>query len=214
MAEPGTRGRPRWADVLTPAEWRVVDAVRHGMSNPLIARRHGVSVDAVKFHVSNALTKLGLTSRRELRTWDGVRRDSILKRKERKMSDILERPVETRLGPIGQIARSVADIKAAERWHRDVLGLTHLYTFGNLAFFDAGGVRLFLEQGDPDPAQSVIYFRVDDIHATHETLKSRGAKFISAPHLVHRHADGMEEWMAFFEDNEGRPLAIMAQVRA
>ena len=66
MPEP-VRGRPRWADVLTPAEWRVVDAVRHGMTNPLIAQRQGVSVDAVKFHVSNALAKLGLASRRDLR---------------------------------------------------------------------------------------------------------------------------------------------------
>jgi hypothetical protein len=32
--------------------------------------------------------------------------------------------------------------------------------------------------------------------------------------MIHRHADGTEEWMNFFEDNEGRPLAIMAQVKA
>jgi hypothetical protein len=32
-------------------------------------------------------------------------------------------------------------------------------------------------------------------------------------HMIHRHDDGTEEWMAFFKDNEGRPLAIMAQVR-
>jgi methylmalonyl-CoA/ethylmalonyl-CoA epimerase len=30
--------------------------------------------------------------------------------------------------------------------------------------------------------------------------------------MIHRHADGTEEWMAFFEDPDGRPLAIMAQV--
>jgi methylmalonyl-CoA/ethylmalonyl-CoA epimerase len=32
--------------------------------------------------------------------------------------------------------------------------------------------------------------------------------------MIHRHEDGTEEWMAFFEDNEGRPLALMTQVRA
>ena len=31
------RGRPKHPDILTPAEWRVVNAVRHGMSNRLIA---------------------------------------------------------------------------------------------------------------------------------------------------------------------------------
>ena len=44
-------------------------------------------------------------------------------------------------------------------------------------------------------------------------LAARGIEFTDAPHMIHRHADGMEEWMAFFKDNEGRPLAIMAQVR-
>lgn len=61
------RGRPRFDDVLTPAEWRVVEAVRHGLSNPRIARRQQVSVDAVKYHVANALRKLGMAHRGELR---------------------------------------------------------------------------------------------------------------------------------------------------
>ncbi|MGZ5786544.1 MAG: hypothetical protein ACXWJM_11540 [Ramlibacter sp.] len=39
-------------------------------------------------------------------------------------------------------------------------------------------------------------------------------KFINAPHLIHRHADGTEEWMAAFEDNEGRTLQPTAQVKA
>src|SRR5579863_9270290 len=78
MTDSHRRGRPPWPDVLTPAEWRVVDAVRHGMSNPLIARRQGVSVDAVKFHLSNALAKLGVENRRQLRRWTGVRQESAL----------------------------------------------------------------------------------------------------------------------------------------
>jgi DNA-binding NarL/FixJ family response regulator len=41
----------------------VVNAVRHGMSNRQFAARRGVSVDAVKFHVANALRKLGLDRR-------------------------------------------------------------------------------------------------------------------------------------------------------
>jgi hypothetical protein len=31
--------------------------------------------------------------------------------------------------------------------------------------------------------------------------------------MIHKHADGVEEWMNFFGDDEGRPLAIMAQVK-
>jgi DNA-binding CsgD family transcriptional regulator/catechol 2,3-dioxygenase-like lactoylglutathione lyase family enzyme len=202
-------GRPPHPDVLTPGEWRVVDAVRHGMSNAEIARRRGVSVDAVKFHLANAVGKLGVGGRRELRAWDGVRRDSHLFSRTQTMDQPLA------LGPIGQIARSVTNIAEAERWYRDVLGLPHLYTFGKLAFFDCGGVRLFLEEG-PGAAQpqSVIYFQAPDIRTAYAQLLARGVAFDSPPHLIHRHADGTEEWMAFFKDNEGRLLAIMSQVRA
>ena len=44
------------------------------------------------------------------------------------------------LGEIGQIARPVKDIEAARRWYGDVLGLTHLYSFGTLAFYQCGSV--------------------------------------------------------------------------
>lgn len=118
------------------------------------------------------------------------------------------------LGTIGQLARTVSDIGAAEAWYREVLGLTHLYTFGDLAFFDCGGVRLMLSALDEPgpPSAAVIYFKVADIHRAHADLAARGAVFRGAPHLIHRHDDGTEEWMAFFDDNEGRPLAIMSRV--
>lgn len=117
----------------------------------------------------------------------------------------------TALGPIGQISRSVADIAAAEAWWRDVLGMPHLYTFGPLAFFDCGGVRLMLSTEPGEAHTSIIYFRVPDIAASHAELSARGVAFVGPPQLIHRHADGLEEWMAFFSDNEGRPLAIMSQ---
>lgn len=202
------RGRPRHDDILTPAEWRVIEAVRHGMTTQQIASRQGVTPDAVKYHLANARQKLGLSSRAELRLWSGVRRDSNLFRQETAMDGDLS------LGPIGQIARTVADIAAARRWYGEVLGLTHLYSFGDLAFYDCGGVRLFLSQGDEGSSESTLYFRVEDIRAAHAELAGRGVQFTHAPHMIHRHDDGTEEWMAFFQDNEGRLLAIMAQVRA
>ena len=206
MTQPRERGRPPHPDILTPAEWRVVEAVRHGMTNSEIARRRGISLDAVKFHVANILLKLGLSKRAELRRWNGVRRDSNLFATETDMDGPLK------LGAIGQIARSVKDIAAARTWYGEVLGLDHLYSFGNLAFFDCGGVRLFLSEGEKEVAESLLYFRVGDIRGAHAALETRGVVFTHAPHMIHRHEDGTEEWMSFFTDNEGRPLAIMAQV--
>jgi DNA-binding CsgD family transcriptional regulator/catechol 2,3-dioxygenase-like lactoylglutathione lyase family enzyme len=205
-----TRGRPPHDDVLTPAEWRAIEGVRHGMTNPEIARRQGVSLDAVKYHVANALQKLGFSSRAELRQWDGVRRDSNLSKQEIDMTAPFE------IGPVGQIARSVKDVAAARAWYGETLGLPHLYSFGNLAFFDCGGVRLFLSEGDNGASanDSVLYFRVSDVRTAHTKLAAKGVEFTHAPHMIHRHEDGTEEWMAFFKDNEDRPLAIMAQVKA
>ncbi len=196
------RGRPSDPDVLTPAEWRVVEAVRHGLTNRQIAERQGVTLDAVKYHVGNVLGKLGLRTRADLKRWAGVAQVSALHRKESGMAG---------LTGIGQIARTVGDIAAARIWYGDVLGLTHLYSFGDLAFFNCGGTRLMLSPG-PVEGQSILYFRVGDIHATMQALESRGVDVINAPHMIHRHEDGTEEWMAFFKDNDGRPLGVMAAV--
>ena len=118
------------------------------------------------------------------------------------------------MGPIGQVSRQVADIEAARRFYGDVLGIAHLYSFGDLAFFDLGGVRLFLSQSDKGAdGESILYFRVPDIRLAQTMLESAGVEFLNAPHMIHRHEDGTEEWMAFFKDNEGRPLALMAQVK-
>ena len=112
---------------------------------------------------------------------------------------------------VGQIARSVSDTAKAECWYRDVLGLDHLFTFGDLTFFDCGGTRLMLSQAEDKPGdESIVYFRVPDIHAAHDRLAVSGVEFINAPHMIHKHEDGAEEWMAFFNDPDGRPLAIMS----
>jgi DNA-binding CsgD family transcriptional regulator/catechol 2,3-dioxygenase-like lactoylglutathione lyase family enzyme len=200
------RGRPPHDDVLTPTEWRIVHAVQHGMSNREIARRRGISLDAVKFHLDNVRSKLQIDSRRSLRQWFRSPKGSALAQQVAKMTTL-------QLGPIGQISRSVRDIQEAEGWYRDVLGLPHLYTFGKLAFFDCGGTRLFLSENEKSGPESILYLNVPDIAAVYQELQARGVVFVNPPHMIHKHADGTEEWMAFFNDPEGRPLAVMSQVK-
>lgn len=118
----------------------------------------------------------------------------------------------TILGPIGQIARTVKDIASARDWYGGVLGLPLLLEAKGMAFFDAGGTRLYLQQSEDAGPESILYFRVADIRATHAELSARGVQFLQPPHVVHRHADGAEEWLAFFSDPEERPLALMALV--
>lgn len=199
------RGRPPHDDLLTPAEWRTLNAVRHGLTNRQIADRRGISLDAVKYHVANIVGKLGVADRKALKNWAGSHKGSLLNTGVDLMSDELHY-----LG-VGQVSRTVADIAVAERWYRDVLGLDHLFTFGELAFFDIGGTRLMLSQSAEKPGdESLVYLHVPDIGAAYDRLLDNGVEFINAPHMIHRHEDGTEEWMAFFKDPEGRPLAIMA----
>src|SRR5438552_19203510 len=96
------------------------------------------------------------------------------------------------LGPLAQIARTVRDIKESEAWYGATLGLPHLYTFGSLAFFDCGGTRLMLSAQAPE---SILYLRVADVRTAYDLLRSRGIELMDAPHLIHRHAHGTEDWL-------------------
>ena len=51
-----------------------------------------------------------------------------------------------------------------------------------------------------------------DADVAHAALTARGVAFTHAPHMIHRHSDGTEEWMAFFEDPDARPMAIMSKL--
>ena len=63
------RGRPPHPGILTTAEQRVLEELRRGGTNAEIAARLGVTLDAVKFHISNMLGKLQLENREQLAAW-------------------------------------------------------------------------------------------------------------------------------------------------
>ena len=122
---------------------------------------------------------------------------------------------DVHLDRIGQIAVPVRDIATSVAFYRDVLGMRFLFEFPNLAFFDCGGVRLLLDK--PETAEfenhsSVIYYKVDDIRASHAALVARGVEFIDEPHLIARMPDH-ELWMSFFRDPDQNVLALMCEIR-
>jgi catechol 2,3-dioxygenase-like lactoylglutathione lyase family enzyme len=124
-------------------------------------------------------------------------------------------PADVGLGQIAQVSLMVRDGRRAEAFYRDTLGLRHLFTFGDLLFFDARGVRIYLHRKDEADWRpgSILYFLCDDIARTHEDLGRRGVAFTGAPHLVYTDdATGVQEWMAFFEDGEGNTLALISRV--
>ncbi len=187
--------------------------VQHGLSDRQIARLRGTSLDAVKFHRRNIAGKVQASGRDSLRYW---RRDRATNPARTEAGTMSDQPVA--LNGIGQVSLESGDIERSVAFFRDTLGLTHLYTFphptGSLAFFDLDGLRLFISSHDDRPPEksSVLYFTVADIEGTYATLTARGVPFEGAPHLVHRHESGVEEWMAFFRDPDANLLALMSQV--
>ena len=119
------------------------------------------------------------------------------------------------LSQIGQIAINVHDTARAVAFYRDQLGMRFLFSAGQLAFFDAGGIRLMLtppEKPEFDHPSSILYFKVPDIKQAHATLSERGVKFEDTPHLIARMPDH-ELWMTHFRDSENNLLSLMSEAR-
>ena len=119
----------------------------------------------------------------------------------------------TILKSIGQIAVPVKDINRAVSFYRDVLGLTLIFNTETMAFFDCNGVRLLLSLPETEQftnASSVLYFQVDDIHASYKELSEKGVPFTDKPHFIAKMGT-METWMVFFNDTEGNTHGLMSE---
>jgi methylmalonyl-CoA/ethylmalonyl-CoA epimerase len=120
---------------------------------------------------------------------------------------------EIALSRIGQIAVRVKDVARATEFYRDKLGMKHLFSASNLAFFDCGGIRLMLDKPEKtESGTSILYFSVADIHQAYAQLTSRAIEFVDHPHLIAKLTDH-DLWMTFFRDSEGNLLGIMSEVR-
>ncbi|HEY8600986.1 MAG TPA: VOC family protein [Thermomicrobiales bacterium] len=116
---------------------------------------------------------------------------------------------------LGQVALPAHDLARAIAFYRDTLAMPFLFQTPALAFFDCDGVRLMLalpERPEAAQAGSILYFRVADLRAAYDELRSRGVAFIDEPHLIAAMPDH-ELWMAFFTDSEGNTLSLMSEVR-
>ena len=116
---------------------------------------------------------------------------------------------------IGQISMNAHDVDRATAFYADTLGIKLLFRAGGMSFFDCAGVRLMLSKPSSpeyDHPGSVLYFKVDDLQASHRDLVAKGVTFVSDPHLIAKMPDH-EMWMAFFKDTEGNTLALMTEKR-
>lgn len=115
---------------------------------------------------------------------------------------------------IGQISIITHDLPRATAFYRDILGLPLLFTAGNMAFFDCGGVRLMLGPASApelDHPSSILYFRVPDIEAAHRRLVEMGVKIEAPPRLIVP-MKTYDLWMVAFRDSEDNVLELMSEV--
>jgi methylmalonyl-CoA/ethylmalonyl-CoA epimerase len=109
---------------------------------------------------------------------------------------------------------TVRNFDRAVAFYKDILGLTHLFSVPNrMAFFDCSGIRLMLavpERPELDYPNSILYFKVQDIEQTYETLVKHDVHFETKPMLVAPMATH-DLWLAEFRDSENNVLALMCE---
>lgn len=113
-----------------------------------------------------------------------------------------------------QIAQHADDLERAAAFYNVLLEQepTAMFDPPGLLFFDLDGVRLLLDRHAP---ASLVYLRVDDVHATLDRLRDKVA-VVSEPHVIFTHADdtlgpaGHDEWHAFIRDSEGNTVGLIA----
>lgn len=117
---------------------------------------------------------------------------------------------------LGQIALTVSDVPKALAFYRDVLGLRFLFAPSDtLAFLAVGPVRLMLStpQGaGAVGANSILYFKVDDVAGTYDRVVAAGATAERAPQLAAKLPDH-ELWIGFVRDPDGNLVGLMEEKR-
>lgn len=113
-----------------------------------------------------------------------------------------------------QIAITVKDIDRATAFYRDVLGLPILMTPPNMAFFNCGGVRLYLSCGDGSEhgSNSYIYFRTLDMNVLLAEMRTKCVSIHQEPQVIARMANH-DLWLMWIKDSEDNLLGVMEERR-
>ena len=110
-----------------------------------------------------------------------------------------------------QVAIIAKDIERATSFYRDKVGLRFLFNAPNMAFFECGGVRIYIDANPGSshgPGYSSIYFRTDDIQAAHRTFKERGVSIHQEPGIIARLPD-RDVWLMWIRDSEDNLVGVM-----
>ena len=118
-----------------------------------------------------------------------------------------------------QVAQHVDDLPRARAFYERLLNAAPVGIFDSpgMVFFQAGPVRLLLQYG---ATSALIYLKVDDLHATIDSLRADGVEIVTEPYVIFRHSDdnlgpaGTDEWLSFVRDSEGNLLGLLSHQKA
>ena len=87
---------------------------------------------------------------------------------------------------IFQVAQRVDDLPRARALYQRLLGAppTGVFDSPGMVFFQAGPIRLLLEYG---ATSALIPIKVDDVHATIESLRADNVKIVTEPYVIFHH---------------------------
>lgn len=117
------------------------------------------------------------------------------------------------LSGILQIAIPVKDIERATAFYRDALELQLLMNGPNMAFFNCGGVRLYLDANKgvvEAGGNSLIYFRAVNIERVFSSLRERDVKIHQEPRVIAALPD-RDIWLMWIRDSEENLLGVMEE---
>lgn len=63
---------------------------------------------------------------------------------------------------------------------------------------------------------ALIYLKVDDLHATIDSLRADDVEIVTVPYVIFRHSDdnlgpvGTDEWLSLVRDSEGNLLGLLS----
>lgn len=117
-----------------------------------------------------------------------------------------------KLSHIGTVLLGVTDLARSVEFYRDRLGLPVIFSGGEFAFLDAGGIRLALRGvrtlAPADEHRTELVFHVDDVQAACDALVARGVAFRIQPRVV-----SGDDYAADFRDPDGHVLSIFGKKR-
>ena len=128
-------------------------------------------------------------------------------------------PCKTRAMDVFQVAQHVDDLPRARAFYERLLNAAPVGIFDSpgMVFFQAGPVRLLLQYS---ATSALIYLKVDNLHATIDSLRADDVEIVTEPYVIFRHSDdnlgpaGTDEWLSFIRDSEGNLLGLLSHQRA